>query len=61
MEEYIGKHAKLENVLTPMSGACFHGECWYRCPKCKETFEFFDAQFERKGFRPRREYRKPHT
>ena len=47
--EYIGKHAKLENVSRPCSGACFHGETWYRCPKCHEAFEYFDAIFER-GF-----------
>ena len=48
--EYIGKHQKLENVLRPWSGACFHGECWYRCPKCNATFEYWDTQFER-GFK----------
>lgn len=49
MNEYIGKHEKLENVKRPLSGACFHGECWYKCPKCGNAFEFFDTHFER-GF-----------
>ena len=45
--EYIGKHQRLENVKRPMSGACFHGECWYRCPKCNAAFEYWDTHFER--------------
>ena len=48
-KEYIGKHAKLENVRTPIGGACFHGECWLRCPKCDKAFEVYDTKFER-GF-----------
>lgn len=28
----------------------FHGETWYRCPYCNESFELFDAKFER-GFK----------
>jgi len=45
----IGKHEKLENVKRPRSGECFHGECWYRCPKCNGAFEYWDAIYERKG------------
>ena len=41
MDEYIGKHEKInvykiENALT---GACFHGEVWVRCPHCHEAHE----------------------
>lgn len=27
----------------------FHGEIWYRCPFCNESFELFDTKFQR-GF-----------
>lgn len=46
MNKYIGKHERLENVRRPISGAYFHGECWYKCPKCNEAFEFYDAIYE---------------
>lgn len=36
-------------VDTPIPGPSFHGESWYRCPKCKIGFEYFDTKFER-GF-----------
>jgi len=49
MNNYIGKHEKLENIQRPIPGADFHGESWYQCPKCGNTFEFYDTQFER-GF-----------
>ena len=47
MKTHFGKHERLENILRPISGVCFHGEIWFKCPKCCEAFEFFDAQFER--------------
>ena len=37
------------NIKSLLDGACFHGECWYRCPDCNEAFEFYDTEFER-GF-----------
>ena len=49
MEEYIGKHVAKEKILSPTFEACFHGECWYRCPKCNHAFEAYDPEFER-GF-----------
>lgn len=36
-------------VDTPIPGPYFHGESWFRCPKCKIGFEYFDTKFER-GF-----------
>ena len=36
-----------EDVKSPISGPCFHGECWYKCPWCGEAFEYYDIVFER--------------
>lgn len=46
--EYIGKHAKLENVQKPGRGPCFHGEDWNICPKCDKAFEYWDTVYERR-------------
>ena len=40
-----------ENIMRPVFGASFHGECWFRCPKCEAAFEYWDAVFERRGFK----------
>ena len=49
-ENYVGKHLKMsKDIKRPMSVASFHGESWYKCPKCKKNFKFYDTQFER-GF-----------
>jgi DNA-directed RNA polymerase subunit RPC12/RpoP len=37
------------NIKSPLDGASFHGEIWYRCPDCNESFEVHDTEFER-GF-----------
>lgn len=29
----------------------FHGETWYECPCCKRQFEFFEAYYQRDGFK----------
>lgn len=31
-------------VPEALSGACFHGESWYRCPHCKGSFEAHDSE-----------------
>lgn len=36
-------------VDRPIPGPSFHGESWFKCPKCKNGFEYFDTEFER-GF-----------
>ena len=37
----IGKHEKIEVYKIPsaLSGDCFHGEVWVRCPHCKKAHE----------------------
>ena len=37
-------------AVEPISGESFHGESWYICPNCKQSFEFYDTQFEH-GFK----------
>lgn len=39
-----------ENIMRPMSGPSFHGEDWYRCPKCQKAFEYWDTVHGR-GFK----------
>lgn len=34
-----------EVALKPALCASFHGESWYKCPTCGESFEFYDAFF----------------
>ena len=47
----ISQTEKTENdIKKPIFGASFHGETWYRCPKCDKAFEFFDTKYER-GFK----------
>lgn len=43
------KEYKEEQAKPALAGACFHGECWYKCPWCNKPFEFWDTQYER-GF-----------
>lgn len=31
----------------PMFMTSFHGETWYRCPYCKESFEFYEVRNDR--------------
>lgn len=33
----------------PIFGDAFHGEIWYKCPRCGVAFEYYDAVYER-GF-----------
>ena len=33
------------DIKKPLPGASFHGECWFRCPKCKKAFEFWDTRY----------------
>ena len=34
-----------ESIKRPINGPFFHGESWYRCPKCLEDFEYYEAVF----------------
>ena len=29
------------NLPESLAGACFHGECWIRCPHCKDGIEMY--------------------
>ena len=31
--------------------ASFHGELWFRCPHCNESFEYYDGVFGRNGIK----------
>lgn len=31
--------SRMKIMASAKSGACFHGECWYRCPHCNSSFE----------------------
>ena len=33
----------IEEIEKPIDSAGFHGENWMRCPKCKKTFEYYEA------------------
>lgn len=44
------RNSPRENIMRPISGPCFHGESWYRCPKCQKAFEYYDTVHER-GFK----------
>lgn len=37
-------------VKSAVGQTAFHGESWYKCPHCGQSFEFWDTRFER-GFR----------
>ena len=34
----------MEDVRKPILGPSFHGESWYRCPKCDKAFEFWETR-----------------
>lgn len=36
---------ELMKIIAPViPGACFHGECWCRCPHCRSSFEANNAE-----------------
>lgn len=37
----------MEETKRPIPCASFHGENWYRCPKCNKTFEFWETQYSK--------------
>ena len=41
----IGKHEKIDVLKIPsaLSGDCFHGEVWVRCPHCKTAHEMVSS------------------
>lgn len=45
-EDYIGKHEKINLLQIPSAllGACFHGEVWVKCPKCKIGYEVVGSE-----------------
>ena len=49
-EKGLDKYGRpLPSPDTPMKpdfGACFHGECWYTCPRCGGAFEFYQTVHE---------------
>ena len=46
----LDRKRQLNDIERPIFEAAFHGETWYRCPRCNKTFEFYDTKFER-GFK----------
>lgn len=40
-----------EYVPEAIGIAYFHGEDWYKCPNCGEQFEYYEAYYERCGFK----------
>lgn len=42
---------ELETIKKPIHEASFHGEDWYRCPKCNKSFEFYETKFESDKFK----------
>ena len=40
-----------EYIPEAHSATYFHGECWYRCPHCRLSFEYYDAVYERMGIK----------
>ena len=51
----IGKHEEMDVYRIPdaISGACFHGEVWMKCPHCGRAHEMvgWTPFAKRKGFR----------
>ncbi len=41
MNEALGKHAKINvyEIPSALSGACFHGEVWMKCPHCMKAHQ----------------------
>lgn len=41
MEDILLENGYLATAMVPhvLSGACFHGECWERCPHCGDGIE----------------------
>lgn len=37
----------MEEVKRPIPAASFHGENWYRCPKCNKVFESLETRFSK--------------